>query len=174
MTKTEVINLVSQAYPDFVPPAVYWVGIRGYYKKTLGDPESNDRAIYDDALFIISTDDFVSFNGNCDPSRFSKGIATLKPGVWNVYKFDKHRGIYMALCQRAGKVTVSRDGKGDDTGMFGINIHRGGSYGTSSAGCQTIPPSQWEDFISTSMIFTKKAYPSNWQRQTYTYVLLEL
>ena len=139
----------------------------------MGNPEVNDRAIYDDAIFIVANDEFISYNANCDPRRFSKGIASLKAGVWSAYKFDRHKGAYMALCQRMAKVTVMRDKEGDDTGMFGINIHRGGSFGTSSAGCQTIPPSQWEDFIATSMKLARKYDHEKWANATYTYVLLE-
>lgn len=173
LTKEELMDMIHAAYPNFVAPDIFWAGIRGYYKKTLGDPNSNDRAMYDDAIFIVGSQDFYTFNGNCDPARFQRGIATLKPGVWPVYKFDKHKGVYMALCQRAGKVTVTRDQKGEDTGMFGINIHRGGSYGTSSAGCQTIPPSQWEDFIGKSMFLARKYDVRNWANASYIYVLLE-
>lgn len=135
-----------------VTDAVAIVGIRGYYRDTMGRPGVNDRGIYDDALFIVSPSAFVSFNGNVDPSVERKAIAVLQPGVWR-YKIGIH-GLsrpaaqrYKALVQ-AGSVTVLRDQGGHDTGMFGINIHRGGINGTSSLGCQTIPPSQWPAFIA--------------------------
>jgi hypothetical protein len=173
LTKDELIKIIADAHPGYELPKICWVGIRGYYKKTMGSPDGNDRAIYDDAIFILADNDYHTFNGNCDPARFQRGIASLRPGIWPVYKFDKHKGIYTALCQRAGKVTVCRDNKGDDSGMFGINIHRGGSYGTSSAGCQTIPPSQWDDFIDKSMVLAKKYIGNSWVSSTYTYILLE-
>jgi lysozyme len=113
--------------------------------------------MYDDALFLVSPEAFVAFNANTDPSGYrkgrgtgaGKGMASLNPGVWPVYRFDLHNGQYLALCQRAGTVTVTRDGRPPypDTGMFGINIHRGGETGTSSEGCQTIPPKQWDLFL---------------------------
>lgn len=171
--RDDLIAKVQAVYPDYDLPKLLWVGIRGYYKRTMGDPTTNDRAIYDDAIFIIGESEFITYNANCDPSRFTRGIANLKPGIWPAYMFDKHRGQYLALCQRAARVTVIRDGKGEDTGMFGINIHRGGNYGTSSAGCQTIPPSQWTDFIDTSVSLAKKYYPSRWHREAYTYILIE-
>lgn len=128
------------------------VGIRGYYRDSMGQPGTNDRGIYDDALFIISPSAFVSFNGNVDPSIHRRAIAVLQPGVWK-YRFGIHglskpRAMrYKALVQ-AGPVTVLRDATGYDTGEFGINIHRGGNTTTSSLGCQTLPPSQWPAFIA--------------------------
>ena len=69
-----------------------------------------------------------------------------------VYAIGLHKGQYTALVQRNGPVTVVRDYNRDDTldfanghessGMFGINIHRANSSGTTnkvdrySAGCQ--------------------------------------
>ncbi|MBK9496972.1 MAG: hypothetical protein IPO08_21175 [Xanthomonadales bacterium] len=131
-----------------VTAAVYLVGIRGYYHDNHGD---NERGLYDDALFLVTPQSFIAFNANVDPSVFRRGIAKLKNGLWS-YKVGTH-GLskpksqqYTALVQ-AAEVTVIRDGEGPDTGMFGINIHRGGNSGTSSLGCQTIHPSQWEAFI---------------------------
>ncbi|MEO6694833.1 MAG: hypothetical protein ABIY50_03300 [Ignavibacteria bacterium] len=82
------------------------------------------------------------------------GTAILKEGQYKeVYKIDKHRGKYYALCQRLGNVTVYRDSNKDgklkldpesiETGAFTINIHKGPRNGTwetkntiYSAGCQ--------------------------------------
>ncbi len=140
------------------------VGMRGYYRRTMGDPNGNDRGIYDDALFVISPSAFVSFNGNADPSVHRKAIAVLQPGVWK-YRIGVHglskpaKQRYKALVQ-AGPVTVLRDETGYDTGWFGINIHRGGNTTTSSLGCQTIPPPQWPAFIALVESELKRASQS--------------
>jgi hypothetical protein len=160
------------------------VGIRGYFRDSMGAPNVNDRGIYDDALFIDSPETFASFNGNTDPSRFrpgggfgaGKGIASLNPGAWFVHRFDKHKGQYLALCQRAGKVTVTRDGKRQDytdTGEFGINIHRGSYHGTSSLGCQTIHPDQWDSFITLAVDLARRYHADNWREAVIPYVLME-
>ncbi len=137
------------------------IGIRGYFRDTMGQRGVNDRGIYDDALFIISPAAFVSFNGNVDPSVYGKAIAVLQPGVWS-YKLGIH-GLskpaaqrYKALIQ-AGAVTVRRDQAGYDTGYFGINFHRGGRTSTSSLGCQTVPPDQWPAFIALVEVELKRA-----------------
>jgi lysozyme len=129
------------------------LGVRGYYRNTMGERGKNDRRLYDDAIFIVTPERVYSFNANTDPGAFYKGIASLKAGEY-LYKIGIH-GLskpkafqYRALIQ-AGPVTVARDGVGDDTGFFGINIHRGGILRVSSIGCQTIPPHQWSAFIDT-------------------------
>ncbi len=152
---------------------LYIVGVRGYYTDSMGVKGKNDRAIYDDALFVVSPNVFQSFNGNTDPSnQYKKGLATLKPGIWYAHRIGAHKG-YQALAQWAGKVTVIRDGVGEDTGHFGINIHRGGVYGTSSEGCQTIPPAQWKEFIDLVVAEAKRIYGKAWSTTTIPYVLIE-
>ncbi len=129
------------------------IGLRGFY-----NPQSNSRGLYDDAIFIVGPNGAVrGFTANTDSSTYRERIATLKTGVW-LYKVGIH-GLskpkaqqYRALVQ-AAQVTVLRDGAQyaetrTDTGWFGINIHRGGLTGTSSLGCQTIHPRQWDEFLS--------------------------
>ncbi|MCM1957942.1 hypothetical protein NCZ17_00965 [Acinetobacter modestus] len=136
------------------------LGVRGYYLDTMGAEGKNDRGIYDDAFFWITPTSFISYNGNTDPSSYKKGqgfgsekgMAMLQIGKW-WYKDGIHNGAkksYPAFRQ-ADDVTVIRDGKAKDyphTGKFGINIHKGGVNTTSSEGCQTILPSQWDSFRS--------------------------
>jgi hypothetical protein len=158
------------------------VGIRGYYRDTLGRPRVNDRGLYDDALFIDSPQVTAAFNGNTDPSTYrpgrgrgrQKGIASLQPGAWFVHRFALHRGKYLALCQRAGPVTVTRDGDPayEDTGLFGINIHRGSYRGTSSLGCQTVHPSQWDSFIALAVDQAKRHHGEAWREVVIPYVLM--
>lgn len=127
--------------------AVTVAAFRGYYSN------GNERGIYDDCIVVLGPEHFSTYNANVDPSAFRSGIANLIPGVWR-YKPGTH-GLskpkvrqYQAYVQ-AGPVTVHRDGKGNDTGWFGINIHKGSNGGTSSLGCQTIPPAQWDAFKAT-------------------------
>lgn len=158
-TREEVLALVERRHPGERLPGVIVVAVRGYYRDTLGMIGVNDRGIYDDAIFLLTPTRFLAFNANADPSRgrkgqgtgAGKGMARLKPGLWRSHRLGKHKGQYLALIQTGGKVTVIRDGvDGDyeDTGYFGINVHKGGISTTSSEGCLTIPPDQWPEFIN--------------------------
>lgn len=155
-----------------VTDKVCLVGIRGYYRDTMGEEGKNDRGIYDDAMFIISPECYVSFNANTDPSRFKKGIASLKPGVHR-YRKGNHgisRGPgYPALrpATSGERLPVTRDGIGDDMGVA-INIHKGGRGTTSSEGCQTIPPSQWDAFIN--LIYEQM---DRYKQKTCPYLLIQ-
>ena len=143
----EALKLIRQAG---VNDAVALLGIRGYYRDTMGAVGANDRGIYDDCIVAVSPTAFATFNANTDPSVKRKHVAVLMPGVWR-YRKGKHKisspDGYPAFVQ-ADKVTVARDEEGLDTGWFGINIHRGGVNSTSSLGCQTIYPTQWDSFRS--------------------------
>lgn len=126
------------------------LAVRGYYTNSLGKLGQNDRGVYDDAIFVVEPNGVHNFNGNTDPSMFRKGVAKLKapqavryiPGP---HGFKRKKGPYPAFRQNS-PCTVLRDQDGDDTGIFWINLHRGGLTQTSSAGCQTVPPHQWNEF----------------------------
>lgn len=152
------------------PP--FLVGRRGYYRDSMGVPGKNDIDIYDDAIFLVLPNGMKSYNANTDPSKLYPKVAVLKPGLWhyrvgthNITKEKSRR--YEALVQ-ADRVTVARHGAGDDTGWFGINIHKGSRTTTSSAGCQTIHPDQWEAFMKD----VKKAM-ADAKIQTIPYLLVD-
>lgn len=145
-SREEVLAIVNKHYPD-EESRIMLVGLRGYYRDSMGTVGRNDRGIYDDAIFIISPDAFASYNANTDPSIYRKGIATLVPGRY-LYHIGLHKGLYKALRQTS-EVKVSRDKSITESGFFGINIHKGSYNSTSSLGCQTIYPEQWKAFIST-------------------------
>lgn len=136
--------------PQFDQSAISLVGIRGYYKKTLGNPEENDRTLYDDALIITDKTGTVyeTFNFNCDPSISKTGVAVLLGNEsYNVVK-HKHKGKYDALQIVQDK--LKRDGwRTVDIGRHGINFHKDADDRSKySLGCQTLPKSQWDNFIA--------------------------
>jgi hypothetical protein len=99
------------------------------------------------------------YNITTDPGRYymlnpttRKGTAILVPGQYRgAYQIDKHRGKYLALCQKK-PVKVYRDANKNEIydwdpatleeGLFGINIHKAGKLSqrvdTWSAGCQVL------------------------------------
>lgn len=144
-------------------PTLFLVGVRGYYLNSMGDPNSNDRGIYDDAIFIVGPNSFASFNANVDPSVKRKGVACLCNGI-HPYRRGKHGitkpdGGYPALrpATKDEALMVTRDGIGKDLG-YAINIHKGSFNSTSSLGCQTIYPAQWDAFIS--LVYSEMARES--------------
>ena len=60
------------------------LGIRGYYKNTMGIESKNDKGIYDDAIFVISDKLFVPFNANTDPSTIRKGTGLGRTKEWQI------------------------------------------------------------------------------------------
>jgi hypothetical protein len=184
MTRAQIEALAAQHGLNPATDRLYVVGVRGYYRDTMGVAGANDRGVYDDALFLVTPDWFGAFNGNTDPSRFragvgtgaAKGIAMLVPGLYRVHRFDIHNGKYMALCERAGPVRVLRDGSPrpyEDVGSFGINIHRGGDGTTSSLGCQTIPPSEWAEFYGKAEAAAKALFGNAWRSTVVPYLLVD-
>jgi lysozyme len=148
----------NKHHPNSPLPDVFLVGIRGFYLDTMGKAGVNDRGIYDDAIFVFGQGEtFASFNANTDPSSFRQGVATLMQG-WHPYKLGNHGisrpgGGYPALrpSTKNEELPVMRDGDSSIPSKrpgVAINIHKGSFRSTSSEGCQTIHPSQWQEFYA--------------------------
>jgi len=183
LSSTDLRKVIAHHAIDRTKHPLILIGIRGYYLNSLGKVGVNDRNIYDDAIFIDTPQVTASYNANTDPSFFrkgkgrgaDKGMATLKPGLWLAHKFGQHRNKYLALVQRMGEVTVTRDGDPDydDTGYFGINIHKCGYNSTNAEGCQTIYPAQWDSFINLAKDQAIRHFGNQWNKVVIPYVLLE-
>lgn len=165
------------------------VAIRGF-NLNLGKAGVNDRGIYDDAHFIYTPTGIISFRGNTDPSGFrkgsgtgsSKGMACLDTGVW-AYGIGTHNGR-LAFRQTI-PFTVIRDGNPNypDTGYFGINWHNGNLSTTSSLGCQTNPPTEYDTlrtYIYNQLeVFDNPKMNTDWGKdestkvRAFPYILIE-
>lgn len=164
--------LKSELHKEFVRLKYIWtafhlIGVRS--KADLPDQ-------FDDKIYLINEINpvkhrFIETTCTTNPGLYwlknflnSKGTAVLKPNQYiNTWQLGLHKGIYTALVQRK-PVTVYRDtnkdnksdekGMKEDTGYFGINIHRANSSIMSkvinqwSAGCQVInDPVSYENIM---------------------------
>lgn len=151
LTEKEARALIEKHCPDLSADVVL-IGIRGYYKRTMGDPTKNDRNIYDDAFFVIGPGYYKTFNANTDPSKYKKGIGSLKPGLhW--YRKDYHhkwdpKKRYPAFRPATHDESLPgyRDGMKGEFKIIAANIHAGGETTTGSEACQTVKKSQWKEF----------------------------
>ena len=158
-----VTRTILQLHADLLPnelrsAEVTILFVRGYYSRSFGRP-GNDRGVYDDALFLIWRGGFAAFNANADPSRFRRGVASLKGDQAIIYRegphgFSRPGGPIRAFRQHSD-VTVIRDQLGEDRDgngkRFWTNLHPGGRRGTSSLGCLTVPPAQWSEFYPLAL-----------------------
>lgn len=146
---------------------------------------------FDDRCYCVYRDEsgtlrLESWAITTDPGRYwlehpgkVAGTAILKPGQYRgAWELGLHKGEKPALVQ-VKPVTVYRDPDGDttldtaseDTGLFGINLHRAGLKSSAvdkwSAGCQV-----WQaeaDFERFLWLCRKQAAKGQgWQRFTYT------
>ena len=168
MKKPSVENIIavmsSKNYRVYDTQSIDWnLNIVGVRTKNADTKKFDDLLVvfhrfmgeWDATYYPITTDPSTHYLKNpINP----KGTAILMEGQYkSIYKIDIHKrgkkGGHKALCQRRGKVTVYRDSDKDgsldideetvQTGMFGINIHRGPRNGEAdpdndvfSAGCQ--------------------------------------
>jgi hypothetical protein len=111
---------------------------------------TNRIGVYDDRFYHCVNGKVHVCPGNVDPSGLARGRATLLPMRvfhWKAGIHGRSRPAprrYPAFVQ-AEQVTVMRHQQGADTGMFGINHHKGGRQNTSSLGCQTYPADCWNE-----------------------------
>jgi len=158
-------------------PTIHIIGVRS---------KANENNKFDDNFYIINGPMMHVFTGTTNPGRHwllnmmnPKGTAVLKPGQYvDAYQLGLHQGKYEALVQRK-PVIVYRDNDKDetaeeqgkeDTGLFGINIHRANPNAISSliekwsAGCQVLNnPQEFNKLIEICKGSGKK---------TFTYTLL--
>lgn len=151
--------------------------------------------VFNDSINLLFTDNTgrlasISWRATTDPGTYwlkspmnPQGTAILKPGQYvGSHGLGMHRGKYLALVQ-IRPVTVirdfNRDGKTDyasgreETGLFGINIHRAMAEGTTktidkySAGCQVFANAN--DF---SVFLQLAERHKNLYGNSFTYTLL--
>jgi hypothetical protein len=165
------------------------VGIR---RKT-SSPDKFDDTI---AIFFLipGAADIMYFSITTDPSPHylrrpvnADGTAILKEGQYvDTHQVAMHSppsgNKHLAVCQRLGKVTVFRDNNKDgkldlvnpQSGMFGINIHKGplnGDWDTKnlnySAGCQVFADA--DDF---QLFLNRCKKEASDVKNVFTYTLL--
>lgn len=150
-----------------------------------------DANSFNDLLCVLAEDSggkmqLQTFAITTDPGRHYlnrpinvAGTAILKPGHYkSCWQIGAHQGKYSALVQR-GLMTVYRDRNKDNrldlaheqTGYFGINLHRAGANATTlktdtvSAGCQVFASSA--DF-DTVMALAQRSAAKYGNRFSYT------
>lgn len=176
----------------------YIIYDKPYQLNIIGRRTDNTRPnSFDDFIYIIYKNDNGDWEGWKAPATTdagtywlenpmqSKGTALLKAGQYvDTYKIDRHNGKYFAVTQRLKPVIVIRDynrnnvldfnnGR-EESGMFGINIHRADSTGTRktvdkySAGCQVFANA--DDFNKfMEMAYKQKDLYGN----QFTYTLID-
>jgi hypothetical protein len=153
-------------------PTLHVIGVRS---------KANEKNKFDDHIYLINGPMQQIFSCTTNPGTHwlknllnPKGTAVLKPGQYiDSWKLGLHQGKYKALVQ-AKPITVYRDGDKDDvaeetkveqTGLFGINIHRANPSAVSSiidkwsAGCQVLnDPKQFATLLAACEASGKKAF----------------
>ncbi len=163
MKEKLIAALIAQGYKVFTRP--FELNIVGLRSNSLLPN------VFNDTINVLFKDEkgnwqLHSYEATTDPGTYwlknplnPQGTAILKEGQYlNSHMIGLHRNKYTALVQK-NPVTVIRDMKRDgkldfsgkeDSGLFGINIHRALQEGTTkyidkfSAGCQVFANA--EDF----------------------------
>jgi hypothetical protein len=188
MENTILSALATKGYRSFLRPfELNIIGVRADSTK----PNSFDDSIH--VVYRNREGQLVhhQFPATTDPGTYwllnplnPQGTAVLKQGQYiGAYAIGMHRGKYRALVQQR-PVTVLREydrkatldflnGK-EDTGLFGINIHRAAESGSTltvdkySAGCQVFQRAA--DFDLFVQLCERHR---QWYGNTFTYTLID-
>lgn len=124
-------------------PKVLVIGIRGYFRDSVGKAGQNDLGVWDDAVLVYENGTLrKTFNGNTDPSKVNADLAMLDTGIYQFYK-GIHRSRISAFRAYPEGVRLKckrQNSKGVwyESWCSAINFHDGGLNDTWSAGCQTV------------------------------------
>jgi hypothetical protein len=165
-TREQTLTILSQSLISVIDSVVI-LGVRGYYKDSMGKVGKNDQAMYDDALIVISPSAYKTFNANTDPQKAGQKKAMLAPGRYQFYK-GRHRNKYNALRPYPEGVALPCTRDGVKSMCSHTNIHKGGFSDTFSEGCQTLYPSQWNEFID--LVYSQM---NKYGQKTVRYLLIE-
>ena len=186
---TDIIDVMQEkSYRVFYNNTGYDLNIVGIRSAQL------DQEIFNDwiTVFYMSAGrwNYFPFPGTTDPGSFYlqnplnvKGTAILKPGQYRgSHRIGRHKN-YKALQQNKA-VTVYRDDNRDgylntaamaqDSGMFGINIHRSNAHrpstviGKWSAGCQVLQDPAHFSFVLELCELSAATFSNS-----FSYTLLE-
>tara|TARA_R110002020_G_scaffold37239_17_gene112594 strand:+ start:28059 stop:28679 length:621 start_codon:yes stop_codon:yes gene_type:complete len=173
----------------------FFDGKRSWNVNIIGIRNSNAKANkFDDIMFVVYRNgrknwEVKSYQITTDPGTYwlkkpmnVNGTAIVVPGQYrSIYKVGRHRGLYEALVQTGGRISVYRDSNKDEildmdpdsaiSGYYGINVHKAGSESTSvdkwSAGCQVFArSSEFNDFMK----LIKKSTGSYGETLSYTLI----
>jgi hypothetical protein len=179
----EILALLKPYKKKLAKHEVFMVAVRGYYKNTGIEADSEIPQIYQDALFVYSPSALVAFHANTDPRVKRRKTPTdlqvpvLQAGLWLGYRFENYKGKkekYPALIQKEGTVTVIRDGSTETEELeAGMDILKGAVGTTSPNGCQAIQPAQWDSFYSLVRDQAMYHNGSEWRKMGVPYLLLD-
>jgi hypothetical protein len=100
LSTTELEALLRPFDLDRGQYPVIVVGIRGYYKNSMGAPEVNDRGIYDDAIFVHSPSVRPPIMGTLTPLGTARGTAQVVTRAWP--RSTPARGMCISLTNITG------------------------------------------------------------------------
>jgi len=139
----------------------------GELNLTLVGIRATDTGTFKDRLCVLHED----AEGKTQMKTYPIMTDILKPGHYpDCWQIGSHQGKYIALVQR-GPMTICRNAHQEQTGYFGINLHRTGvnphslQSDTVSAGCQVFANA--DDFDAV-MALAQQSAAKHGNRFSYT------